>query len=237
MRIRIREVVLTSRLEDPARAEVWVSVIIEPSVAGAEVRGRLMGPQCLYASTIEVAYAFQSLPRPSEGSSAPTARVLIPEPSLWEPACPFLYHGPVELWEAGQLRDHVTVRHGLCHVRVAPRGLRLNGRPFTLHGARRDHVTEEDAAALRAAGINTLLADAGADGEALCEAADRLGFFVVLRRSPRPAQPGTVVLSRHPSFLGWLDAQDDPAPRPSDRATEPTGIGVELTDLILKDAR
>ncbi|HYV36006.1 MAG TPA: hypothetical protein VE988_09910, partial [Gemmataceae bacterium] len=37
-------------------------------------------------------------------------RVVIPEPSFWEPECPFVYDGVIELWQDG-------VR---CDVRQVP---------------------------------------------------------------------------------------------------------------------
>jgi hypothetical protein len=33
------------------------------------------------------------------------ARVVIPEPSIWEPECPFVYDGVVELWQGDERCD------------------------------------------------------------------------------------------------------------------------------------
>src|SRR5919204_1388628 len=98
----IRRVEVRNRSLSPAGAEVWVSVIPERRTPATEVIGRLVGPRCRYATTVEVAYPFRPFPRPVEGLPGLTRRVVIPEPSFWEPASPFLYQGPVELWEGDQ---------------------------------------------------------------------------------------------------------------------------------------
>src|SRR5689334_4063070 len=90
--VSLRDAVLS-----PVEADVRITFTFRRPVDGLEVRGRLMGPRCRYASTVEVAYPFRPLPAPQDQVALP-ARVLIPEPSLWEPTCPFLYEGPVELW-------------------------------------------------------------------------------------------------------------------------------------------
>jgi beta-galactosidase/beta-glucuronidase len=40
-------------------------------------------------------------------------RVIIPEASWWEPKTPFLYEGPVELWQDGVLCDRREISHGI----------------------------------------------------------------------------------------------------------------------------
>lgn len=227
---RIRDLVLLDRLEDPAAAEVWLGIVPEQESSGLEVRGRLIGPRCVYATTVEVAYPLRPLPTPPAGLPGLPRRVLIPEASLWEPDCPFLYQGPIELWEAGQQGDRVWLRHGLRHVSLGRRGLRVNGRPFMVHGVARDRCTEAQARDLRQAGVNTLLAAPGADLTALCEAADRLGFFVLARGPAHPiAAPEGLCSPAPPSFLGWL-VTPDTAPLPPGAAAQPRPfVGLEMT--------
>src|SRR5262249_10296749 len=95
---RIQEIIVHNHSLDPAEAEVRVTVVPEEADPRCEVRGRLMGPRCAYASTVEVAYPLRPLARGAAETSGLTMRAVIPEASLWEPACPFLYQGPVELW-------------------------------------------------------------------------------------------------------------------------------------------
>ena len=188
------------------------------AVAGRVGRGRLVGPRSVYARTLEVAYPLRALfpspPTPlprsgGEGSpeSLPACRVVIPEPTFWDPETPFLYEVRVELWEDGQLVDRAEAVHGLRTRGLTPGGLRWNGRPITLRGVTRAALTPEDAAALRQAGCNTLVAPAHA--AALWDAADRLGFLV-LGRVADSGEPSPALRS-HACVLGWLLPPGAPA--------------------------
>src|SRR4051812_21929122 len=89
---------------DPTLAELHIIWSALPP--DAEVRGRLMGPRCPGASTIEVAYPLQPL-------SAGACRVLIPEPIFWSAERPCVYEGPVELRRDGQVVGTITVSVGI----------------------------------------------------------------------------------------------------------------------------
>ena len=132
---RILHVELRDRSVIPAEAEVHVAVVPERLDTRTEARGRLMGPQCRYASTVEVAYHLRPLLVPT-GRPAIGLRAVIPEANLWSPETPYLYYGPVELYQDGARCDVVTVRHGLRACSVGPRGLRVNGRLTPLLGRR-----------------------------------------------------------------------------------------------------
>jgi hypothetical protein len=193
----------------PAEAEVRVSVVAEHVTPTTDVRGRLMGPRCPFAATVEVAYPLR--PLPAGGGNNLTRRVVIPEASLWEPESPFLYEGPVELWQDGQRCDRVTVRHGLRALSLGQRGLRVNGRPLTLRGRQVTPASDEHALALRREGCN-LLITAVEEGATDCwERADRLGFFVLGRVATlgESIRKHLAVLSRHPSCFGWLIGEAD----------------------------
>lgn len=207
----IRELTLLDRLQDPAEAEVWVSLVPERLTPTTEVRGRLMGPRCPYSSTVEVAYPIRPFPRPLAGWPGIVRRVVIPEASLWEPNCPFLYEGPVELWEAGELCERVTVRHGLRSLNLTSRGLRVNGHIVELHGLAVESLSAEDPQRLHAEGFNTLLTGIGPDTLELLDSADRFGFLVLVRVGGPNGVPLTErtgkLLEAHPSALGWLIPQ------------------------------
>lgn len=106
---RILDVKLATRRADAAEAEIWISATVEQKNPTTQLRGRLVGPKCPGVSTVEVAYPLRSFPRPPADLPGLVARVVIPEPNLWEPACPFVYDGVVELWEEGQRRDEFRV--------------------------------------------------------------------------------------------------------------------------------
>jgi hypothetical protein len=96
--------VRTHRLS-PTEAEVLVVVTAERTTPETTVRGRFVGPKCALSSTVEVAYPLRPLPHNVAEMPQLSARVVIPEPSLWEPECPFVYDGAVELWQDGQRCD------------------------------------------------------------------------------------------------------------------------------------
>jgi hypothetical protein len=220
---RIRHVEVRDHSLSPAQAEAHVLVTPERRTPATEVRGRLMGPSCPYSSTVEVAYALR--PLPDEGEAL-ACRVVIPEASLWEPESPFLYRGPVELWQDGARCDRVTLSHGLRSLNVGPHGLRVNGRPLTLRGREVAHLSDDEALALRRAGCNLLVAPAAAAAP-LWDTADRLGFLVLGRVADAGAETlrRLADLGRRPSCLGWL------VPAPGGlRARLPADwrVGVEL---------
>ena len=200
---RIREVQVRDVRLDPYESEVRVTVVPEHVAPTTEVRGRLVGPRSAYARTLEVAYPLRALPP----SPPPACRVVIPEPTFWDPETPFLYEVRVELWEESQLVDRAEAVHGLRTRGLTPGGLRWNGRPITLRGVARAALTPEDAAALREAGCNTLVAPAHA--AALWDAADRLGFLVLGHVAGSGEPPPA--LRSHACVLGWLLPPGAPA--------------------------
>lgn len=198
----------------PASAELRIVVQVAHRTPRTEVRGRLMGPSCPFASTVEVAYPLRPLPAADELA----ARVVIPEPSLWDPQSPFLYGGPVELWEDGHRREVVQVRHGLRVFRLGPKGLTVNGRPLALRGKELTTACPDDEALrLRRAGYNLLVASVTDETAPLWDTGDRLGFVVAGRVADADADTAARLdrLRRHPSCLGWLAADGSPAPEGS----------------------
>jgi hypothetical protein len=204
MNNRIQRIEVRDHCLDPATAEVRISVTVERWTPATEIRGRLMGPRCVYASTVEIAYPLRPLfPVRQEGL---VSQVLIPEASLWDPQSPFLYEGPVELWQEGQRCNGVVVTHGLRSVGLGARGLRVNGRPLTLVGRRWTACSPEEARELRRAGCNLLLAPVEPATLPLWDLADRAGFFVLgeLADDRNEVLAGLPALAAHPCCLGWL---------------------------------
>jgi hypothetical protein len=206
VRVEVRD-----RAPAPTQAEVWVRVVPARQDAGTEVRGRLVGPSCAYAATVEVAYPLLPLgPNAAPPPGGITRRVVIPEASLWETQSPFLYRGPVELWQDGRRCDRAEVTHGLRALGLGPRGLHLGGKPLALCG--REHagdLDEEEARGLRRAGRNLLVAGIE-DAATLAGQADRLGFLVLARlaHGSEDALAGAAALAEHPCCLGWLVPAD-----------------------------
>src|SRR5450755_2577782 len=128
---RILQTRILDRSLDPAQAEVWIVVEADHIAPTTDLRGQLAGPRCLYAATVEVGYPLRPLVRRPEGLTGLAARVVIPEASLWEPVCPFVYHGTIELWEDGVRCDRAPVHRGLRRILLGPAGLRVNGSALT----------------------------------------------------------------------------------------------------------
>lgn len=205
---RIRQIKVRNGQLIPAQAEVWITVVPEHYTPTTEVRGRLMGPRCPYSNTVEVAYPLQTPPRGHTPPGTPelTMRVVIPEASLWEPQCPFLYQGPIELWQDGQHCDRITLSHGLRSLQLGKRDLLVNGRPLMLRGRYITSFSEEDGVRLHQAGCNLLLAPVEQNTLSLWEKADRLGFFMLgrVRDDSEETLRYLTMLSHHTSCLGWL---------------------------------
>lgn len=204
---QIRRVSVQDHSVIPAEAEVRVEVYPGWVDTGTAVRGRLMGPRCRYASTVEVAYRFRPLLVPT-GRDSLLVRAIIPEASLWEPECPHLYEGVVELWQNETQVDVVPLRHGLRHFAMGPRGLRVNGKVVTLRGREVGSLTEVEASVLRGAGVNLLMVPVEEATRSVWDLADRLGFLVLGRITRTEELEAARELSGHASALGWMLAAE-----------------------------
>ena len=234
---RILQVKVRDQSLDPAQAEVWVTVTAEHVTPTTEVRGRLTGPRCAHAATVEVAYPLRPLIRQPQGIDGLTVRAVIPEPSLWEPECPFVYQMVIELWEDGRMCEQGQLRHALRRVLFGSAGLRVNGSSLFLRGRTVEEWDEGRAAEWRGAGHNLLLTSAEGASWELWKGADEQGFFVLARLDGLEGDSGSHVIvgPTHPSCFGWLlDAKSQPLSVAAvSRLRELAGgaaIGVELRE-------
>jgi hypothetical protein len=199
---RIRDVVVFNHRLDPIETELHVHVKLDEMTATTEIKGRLMGPRSAHAATIEIAYPLREIERQDHV----VLRAIIPESSWWEPKTPFLYEGPLELWQDGVLCERVAIRHGIRALQLTSKGLRLNGKPFLLRGKIVEPgMTEDGAKLLREAGFNALWTIVAVADVEPWNVADRVGLFQLgssvdmsefhfLRRE----------LTSHPSHFGWI---------------------------------
>jgi hypothetical protein len=211
---RILRVAVRDLSPMPSEAELLIDVTAAQVTPATEVRGRLMGPKCPYAATVEVSYVLRPFARPPAGASSLARRVVIPEASPWEPESPFVYEGPLELWQDGRLVDQTTVRYGLRSLALGPRGLRVNGRPLTLRGRMVRGADEASARGWRGDGLNLLLAEVEPGTAAVWDVADRFGFFVIggLRDDDADRLALAQDLASRPSCFGWLLRDPDLIP-------------------------
>jgi hypothetical protein len=180
----------------PMCADVRVRVGDE----AGKVRGWLTGPQCRFASTVEVAYPLQ--PTPGEPG---TYRAVIPEPSLWEPECPFLYTIVFESWCEHELWPRPKFTYGLRSLAKREGTMFVNGHPLALRTDFNPPESEEDAKSLRKRGINLIRARLIYEG--LWNLADSYGFFLLGELNTTDSEVVSRVMrdsSRHPCLLAWL---------------------------------
>jgi hypothetical protein len=142
-------------------------------------------------------------------------RVIIPEPSWWEPVSPFLYNASIELWEDGQLCDRVEMRHGLRALRRSGRGFLLNGRPLHIRAARYDGQSGERLVELHQAGVNGLVVPVTGTYQRVWDLADQLGFLVIGRLGcgEEPLSMASNV-GEHVCVFGWILEPDAFRDRP-----------------------
>ena len=191
----------------PAEAEIRFLVSFPPSAKDLHVRGRLMGPRCPYAATVEVAYPLRELERAQDhagGSASILLRTVIPEPSMWDPESPFLYSGPLGIWEGDRQLEQQNVQIGFVGWGLGTRGLRVNGKYIDLQASVAEGLDVPTAKVFREQGVNCVVVDVGRAAATTWEIADRYGFFVLGRVSDPMAWEQARPFEGRPSCLGWI---------------------------------
>jgi hypothetical protein len=203
---RIKNIFVHRDRLDPSCAELSFSVYPERVTNGTQVRGRMTGPHCAYATTVEVAYPLRECSREYYKYGTPhiSSRAVIPEPNLWDPVSPFLYRCTLELWQGDQCCDRAERTVHLEQFSLGPSGLIWNGRPLTLRGVERSNSLEAEASELRQAGYNTILTSIAPDNNGSWDIADRLGFLMIGRVGGRKEVGLAGKVRENASCLGWL---------------------------------
>jgi beta-galactosidase/beta-glucuronidase len=209
---RILDIQVWNHRLDPVETELRIAVELQALDPTTEIRGRLVGPRCPYASTVEIAYPLREVQREQNKI---IARVVIPEPSWWDPQSPFLYQGPLELWEEGTLCERQMLSRGIRNLQLTTKGIRLNGRPFTLLGKTvPPNLTEADVRQFHDVGINTILTTFHTEPEwlnsKLWRLADQFGLFVLSRAADNcDGIPLSWIQELYPSALGCILQGED----------------------------
>jgi hypothetical protein len=104
---QIKEILIDVIRLDATVAELWITVIPDRVTDGTCVRGRVTGPRCALATTVDVSYPLRETSRQydKEGVLCIHSRVVIPEPNVWDPISPFEYLCKLELWQGDQRCD------------------------------------------------------------------------------------------------------------------------------------
>lgn len=190
----------------PNAAEVWFMLPEANPEAEIDLRGRLVGPKCAGVSTIEVAYPLGALAGPQTDLPGLVRRVVIPEPGLWDTERPFLYEGPIELVESGQVRERLAVTQGFRVCQIKAGALVWNGRPLMLRGCSRDGINREEPRSLKDQGYNLVVASSVEEQD--LEVCDRLGMLVLVRCTGLQNLERMLPLAMHASLLGCVVPQD-----------------------------
>ena len=191
----------------PAEAEIRFLVSFPDSADDLHVRGRLMGPRCPYASTVEVAYPLRELERTQDqdgGSASILLRTVIPEPSMWDPESPFLYSGPLGIWQGDRQLEQQNVQIGFIGWGLGTRGLRVNGKYIDLQASLAPGLDVPIAKLLREQGVNCVVVNVERALSETWEIADRFGFFVLGHVRDPMAWEQTRQYEGRPSCLGWI---------------------------------
>ncbi|HZZ82218.1 MAG TPA: hypothetical protein VFE62_27215, partial [Gemmataceae bacterium] len=203
---RIRDIVVVNHRLDPISTELHVHIKLDAITPTTALKGRLIGPRSMHATTIEIAYPLHEIER----SDHIVLRAVIPESSWWEPRSPFLYEGPLELWQDDVLCDRATIRHGIRALQLTSKGLRLNGKPLVVRGKLvHGSLSEQDAIALRDAGFSACWL-IGASNIDPWNSADRVGLFLlgscfdVTEFFALHSE-----LTSHASHFGWIFNRND----------------------------
>lgn len=160
------------------------------------VGGRLLGPTCPYATTVQVAYPVRLL-SPGEG------RVVVPEPNYWDPRTPLIYHLLLRL-EVEGAKQQLAHRVGFFEASLGSAGLTWNGKPTSLQAARMTEInTLEELSHLWEQQFDTVIIPARSLEPRLLEWADTYGMWLLVEVADSHEMDRFGRFSLTPGFLGF----------------------------------
>ncbi|HWA97289.1 MAG TPA: hypothetical protein VG713_02305 [Pirellulales bacterium] len=153
-------------------AEARIYVRAAASAAGVRVGGRIVGPFCEYARTLQT--SVRLVDRGDHGGAL--AETVLPDPCFWTPELPFLYRAEIEL-----TRDATTIAAGtrtFAIRRLATQGdhLSFDGRRWVLRAVDRSLDCESPWSAWRSQSAACAI---HAPDDTTLEETSRLGVIVV----------------------------------------------------------
>jgi glycosyl hydrolase family 2 len=187
----------------PEACDLWFRIDAERLTHGTEVRGRIVGPRCLVAKTVECVFPLRSARYEAEGEVMLIARTAFPEPGFWDPQNPLLYRAVVELWQDGQCCDVSGFDLGFRTIELGSGNVCVNKKPFILRGMTHVPESREDALGKRQAGYNLVVAREGQWHWWV--RANPMGFLLLERVTRARLTPHYItLLSQQPCFLGFV---------------------------------
>jgi hypothetical protein len=183
--------------------EVWLQVHAQKITSGTEVRGRIVGPRCLYAKTVESVAPLRSVVGRSGDQAELIARTSFAAPGFWEPRNPLLYRVVVELWQDEQRCGVSGFDLGFRTIEMLPNSVSVNQKPLSLQGMSHLPQSPEDASVRRQAGYNLVLAGKGQWNWWV--RANPMGFLLLERAALSTLTPQYISLvSQQPCFFGFV---------------------------------
>jgi hypothetical protein len=187
----------------PAAADIWFRVSVQKLTPGTEVRGRVVGPRCLFTHTAEVVSPLRSVRHTEEEQTALIARTAIPNPGFWDPANPLLYRVVVELWQDGKRCEVSGFDLGFRMIEMGSSNVLVNKQAFSLQGIAHLPQSREEADARRRAGCNLVLARKGQWHWWV--QANPMGFLLLEQVALSTLTPQYIgLLRKQPCFLGFV---------------------------------
>ena len=161
-----------------AEARIYARLQSDAAPAGAKLAGRVVGPQCAYASTLSATIRMNPKRTQAEAGADLVAEAIVPDPCFWSPELPFLYRVEIELRQGGELLASATHALGIRPLGARGRNLLLEGKPWVIRGVEQSALPPAELSQWRAADTAMIVE---APSEELCAEASRLGAWLLAR--------------------------------------------------------
>ena len=226
LQIRERQANITAKVHchrlNPAEVELQVLFHCADVISDPELKGRLMGPRNVYGETVEIAYPLR--PLRSENAAEYVGRIVIPEPSFWDPIAPLHYVGPLEFWDGDIPLLKAWATLGFFSRQVVRGKVISNGKPLTINGRELSQLDDDTVRQLRHKNINTVILPVDDKIIEHCELSDRFGMLLLFSPTLPVSQDVIESVSEYASCLGWILPADMEFP-----GTHSTLLGVDAT--------
>ena len=200
---RLKEIDRFKLTVSPAAADIWFRVVVQRITPGTEVRGRIVGPRCLFAKTTEFVSPLRSVSHRKEEQATLIARTAIRNPGFWDPDNPFMYRVVVELWQDGQRCEVSGFDLGFRTTEMNSSNVLVNKQPFVLQGTTYLPQSWEEAVDRRKAGYNLVLSRKGQWHSWI--RANPMGFLLLEKVALSTLTPQYIgLLRQQPCFLGFV---------------------------------
>lgn len=173
-----------------AEARIYARLPCNAAPSGSKLAGRVVGPQCAYASTLSASIGINPKRPQMEAANVASgaaprapgpdllAEAIVPDPCFWSPELPFLYRVEVELREGADLLASTAHPLGIRPLGARGRKLLLEGKPWVVRGVEQSAVPPAELNHWRA--VDTAMV-VEAPSDELCAEASRLGAWLLAR--------------------------------------------------------